>query len=325
LESYLFTREAIEAAKAHLTPDGVFSMYNFYRESWLVDRLANTLRIVFGHSPCVDTPPVVGSLALLTVSTDPANVSCPTQWNPAGANTPATAAAIAPATDDHPFVYLKTRSIPTIYLLTLLLILLASIEAVRVFGGGLAGMRSYVDLFFMGAAFLLLETKNVVQFALLFGTTWVVNALAFVGILLAVLAAVELTKRVMIRHPRRLYVVLFAALAAAWLVSPEAVLRLPLLPRLAVAIALAFGPIFVANVIFAERFRESASSTLAFGTNLLGAMVGGLLEYTALIVGYRDLLVLAALLYAGALLTRPRSLGGAPEAPIVVGAGSGPG
>jgi SAM-dependent methyltransferase len=321
LESYLFTQEAIAAAKAHLAPGGVFAMYNFYRESWLVERLANTLRIVFGHSPCVDTLPVVGHLALLTVSTDPADVSCPTHWNPAGATT----AATTPATDDHPFVYLKTRSIPTIYLLTLLLILIVSIAAVRVFGGGFAGMRSYVDLFFMGAAFLLLETKNVVQFALLFGTTWIVNALAFAGILLAVLAAVEFTKRLTIRHPRRLYVLLFAALAVAWLVPPEAVLGLPLPPRLAVAIALAFGPIFVANVIFGERFRESASSTLAFGTNLLGAMVGGLLEYTALVVGYRDLLVLAALLYAGALLTRPRSLGGAPEVPVVVGAGSGPG
>jgi spermidine synthase len=321
LESYLFTQEAIAAAKAHLAPGGVFAMYNFYRESWLVERLANTLRIVFGHSPCVDTLPVVGHLALLTVSTDPADVSCPTHWNPAGATT----AATTPATDDHPFVYLKTRSIPTIYLLTLLLILIVSIAAVRVFGGGFAGMRSYVDLFFMGAAFLLLETKNVVQFALLFGTTWIVNALAFAGILLAVLAAVELTKRLTIRHPRRLYVLLFASLAVAWLVPPEAVLGLPLPLRLGVAIALAFGPIFVANVIFADRFRESASSTLAFGTNLLGAMVGGLLEYTALVVGYRDLLVLAALLYAGALLTRPRSLGGAPEVPVVVGAGSGPG
>ncbi|MFL5768235.1 MAG: spermidine synthase [Actinomycetota bacterium] len=312
LESYLFTREAIGAAKAHLTAGGVFSMYNFYRESWLVDRLANTLRVVFGHSPCVDTLPVAGDLALLTVSSDPANVHCPSRWNPAGAT--------APATDDHPFVYLKTRSIPTIYLLTLLLILIASVAAVRVFGGGFTGMRSYVDLFFMGAAFLLLETKNVVQFALLFGTTWIVNALAFGGILLAVLAAVELTKRVTIRHPRRLYLLLFVALALAWLVPPEAVLGLPLPPRLVVAIGLAFAPIFVANVIFAERFRESASSTLAFGTNLLGAMVGGILEYTALVVGYRNLLVLAALLYAGALLTRPSSPAGDRGPGPVVGA-----
>ena len=48
-------------------------------------------------------------------------------------------------------------------------------------------MLRYSDLFFMGAAFLLLETKSVVQFALLFGTTWFVNALVFLGVLLSVL------------------------------------------------------------------------------------------------------------------------------------------
>ena len=43
LESYLFTTEAIESARDHLTEGGVFSMYNYYREGWLVDRYANTL------------------------------------------------------------------------------------------------------------------------------------------------------------------------------------------------------------------------------------------------------------------------------------------
>jgi len=37
---------------------------------------------------------------------------------------------------------------------------------------------------------------------------------------------------------------------------------------------------------------------VAFGANLLGAVIGGLLEYTSLIFGYRWLLVLAAVLYA---------------------------
>jgi SAM-dependent methyltransferase len=40
LESYLFTRDAIEAARDHLTADGVFTMYNSYRRTWLVDRFA---------------------------------------------------------------------------------------------------------------------------------------------------------------------------------------------------------------------------------------------------------------------------------------------
>jgi hypothetical protein len=42
------------------------------------------------------------------------------------------------------------------------------------------------------------------------------------------------------------------------------------------------------------------SSTVAFGANLLGAMVGGVLEYMSLVVGYRALLVAVALLYGGA-------------------------
>jgi hypothetical protein len=158
-------------------------------------------------------------------------------------------------------------------------------------------MSGYLDLFFMGAAFLLLETKNVIQFALLFGTTWFVNALVFAGVLLSVLGAIEVAQR--LRLPRRatLYVLLFVSLAAAWVVPGEALLALPPVPRFLAAAVLAFAPIFMANVVFAERFRSVSTSTVAFGTNLLGAMIGGLLEYASLVVGYRSLLVVAGLLY----------------------------
>jgi hypothetical protein len=81
-------------------------------------------------------------------------------------------------------------------MVALLGILLASLVAVRALGGPFGEMRPYADLFFMGAAFLLLETKNVATFALLFGTTWFVNALVFGGVLIIVLAAVETTRRV---------------------------------------------------------------------------------------------------------------------------------
>jgi hypothetical protein len=163
-------------------------------------------------------------------------------------------------------------------------------------------MRNYLDLFFMGAAFLLLETKNVVQFALLFGTTWFVNALVFFGILLSVFAAVECARHVRFQHPTRLYAALFATLALAWVIQPENLLSLSAPLRLAAAASLAFAPIFLANLIFAERFRSVGSSTIAFGANLLGAMVGGVLEYSSLIVGYRALLPILALLYAFAFV-----------------------
>ena len=73
--------------------------------------------------------------------------------------------------------------------------------------------------------------------------------------------------------------------------------------------AVAFGPIFVANLLFAQRFRESSSTTIAFAANLLGAIVGGSIEYIALITGYRSLLVVVAALYGLAFLTMPRDAG----------------
>jgi len=297
LESYLFTAEAMDAVKAHLKPGGAFSAYNNYREGWLVDRLASTLRGAFGHDPCVQTLGTVGHRAVLTVSPYPGVVRCDTPWTPASASIP------APATDDHPFPYLRTDTIPGFYLMTLALIALASLILVRLAGGPMQPMLRYSDLFFMGAAFLLLETKNVVQFALLFGITWQVNALVFTGILISVYGATQLARKVALPRPEVLYPALLVALAAGWLVPPHLLLQLETLPRFLVATTLAFAPIFVANLVFAKRFRDVGDSTVAFGANLVGAMVGGLLEYLALVTGYRDLLILVAVLYALAFLT----------------------
>ena len=197
---------------------------------------------------------------------------------------------------------IRDRSIPGFYLVTLALILAVALMGVRTTGTPFRQMRPYLDLFFMGAAFLLLETKNVVQFALLFGTTWLVNALVFGGILLVVLAAIEVARRVRLR-PTVLYPAVFATLAVSWAIQPDDLLSLGFVPRLATALALAFAPIFCANLLFAERFKETASLTIAFGANLLGAMVGGVLEYSSLIFGYRALLIVVAGLYAAAFLS----------------------
>ena len=218
LESYLFTLQAVEAAKAHLNPgDGLFAMYNYYRTPWLRDRLANTLEVAFGHAPCADNEGF--SLSMLSVTINPSVMHCNSIWQrPAN--------VVPPATDDHPFVYLDGNSIPWLYRITLGLILLASIVLVRPAAGPYRRMTGFIDLFFMGAAFMLLETKNIVQFALLFGTTWFVNALVTAGVLVAVYAAVEVSRHVVIRRPALLYAGLLAALVVAWAVPPESLLSL---------------------------------------------------------------------------------------------------
>ena len=312
LESYLFTSDAFTSYREHLNPTGVFTMYNVYRETWLRDRYAGSLREAFGSDPCIATVDGAGTVAALTVGYGSGNVHCTRVWAPDGA-------VPSSASDDYPFPYLRDRTIPPFYLITMGLILIASLVLVRGSSdGGMKPMRSYVDLFAMGAAFLLLETKSVVQFALLFGTTWFVNALVFIGVLLSVYLAVELSIRWKRMPPAStLYGGLLASLAVAWAVPLSSLLALGFGPRFVIAVAITFAPVFFANLIFAQRFRDVGSSTAAFGANLLGAMVGGLLEYTALLTGYRNLLILVALLYGAAYVLGRRTWmrGGEPAAP----------
>jgi hypothetical protein len=105
-----------------------------------------------------------------------------------------------------------------------------------------------------------------------------------------------------------LYVGLLVALVLAWVIPPAALLSLPVVPRFLAGVALAFAPIFLANLVFAQRFAKTGATTVAFGANLLGAMVGGALEYLALISGYRSLLLVVALLYGLAFLTGRKHL-----------------
>ncbi len=295
LESYLLTAQSLAAARAHLAPGGTFAMYNWYAP-FVLNRYATTIEDVFHRTPCVE----LGSRgrgrrqAVLTVAPGGPVPNCASFWH---------GTRIAPATDDRPFPYLRTASIPASYLWMLAAILLGSVLLVRAGGGAFTRMRSYADLAFMGAAFLLLETKSIVGFALLFGTTWFVNALVFAGVLVAVYLAVETARWVRLPPPLVLYCALIAALAVAWVVPQESLLGLPVIPRFLAGSALAFAPVFLANLVFAQRFSGVEATGTAFAANLLGAMVGGTLEYFALITGYRFLLVLVAVLYGLAFAT----------------------
>jgi hypothetical protein len=298
LESYLLTLQALEAARAHLAPGGTFAMYNYYAP-FVLNRYATTIEDVFGRDPCAQLGSRVEGRQMAVLTVHPAGPvpNCAHFWH---------GTRVAPATDNRPFPYLASASIPPAYLWMLAAILLASLLLVRLTGGPLTRMRSYLDLAFMGAAFLLLETKSIVQFALLFGTTWFVNALVFAGVLVAVYLAVETARWVRLPPSPVLYAALICALGVAWFVPQEALLGLPLVPRFLAASALAFAPVYLANLIFAQRFAGVETATTAFAANLLGAMVGGTLEYLSLITGYQFLLILVGVLYGLAFITGRR-------------------
>jgi hypothetical protein len=217
-----------------------------------------------------------------------------------------------PATDDWPFLYLRTPFIASYYLLALAMVIGIALLGVggAALVGGTSPRRFSPHFFVLGAAFMLLETRSLVSFSLLFGSTWLVNALAFFAILGSVLLAILVNARLHIRRQGVLYALLFVALAVAFLVPPESLLLDPPWLRYALAAGLAFTPVFIANLVFTYSFRDTRTADMAFASNLLGAMVGGTLEYLALVTGYGALLLIVAALYAVAWLfaTRVRLL-----------------
>ena len=99
------------------------------------------------------------------------------------------------ATDDWPFLYLREPMIPTLSLrgmlimggLALLLIFLFLPRRDGATRGVTIAVHTTAQLFFLGAGFMLVETKAVVTMALLFGSTWVVNSVVFFAVLLMIL------------------------------------------------------------------------------------------------------------------------------------------
>jgi len=305
LESFLLTEESLRSARAHLSDQGLLVLYNYYREDWSIKKLAAMSNAAFGAPPYVTSygawgraaaimnGPRLAALppALVHPYREPPAVPPPRhRWIPAiGAGLMAGDPTLKPATDDWPFFYLSKPAVSGVYLWAILGILVVA----AVIGGALtptAAIRRFDwHFFFLGAAFMLLETRSLVTFALLFGTTWMVNALVFFAILSSVLAAVLLNARLKLRRVGWLYATLFVLLALNYAIPVRALLDIGSSTlRYLLASVFAFAPIFVANVVFSRSFRDTAEAD-------------NVVEYAALATGTQALLIPVMVFYAAAL------------------------
>jgi Spermine/spermidine synthase domain len=321
LESFLLTQNSIAAARAHLTSNGLLMLYNFYRENWLVDKLVNMVGHNFNNQePFVSTyggrgrgAVIMGGPRLATLPPgefgqyhefpNPVNDRLHVigeGFYPLSSNT-------TPATDDWPFLYLVGHGFPLIYIEGLAMVLVFALGGALTLAPRKVLRRFDWHMFFLGAAFMLLEVKSLTTFSLLFGSTWLVNSLVFFAILCSVLLAILFNRRFKVKRIAPVYLLLFAILVLNILLPPEALLLSNPVIRYILASALAFAPVFLANIIFTNSFRDSETADIAFASNLLGIIVGAGLEYFSMLIGYRLLLIPVIMFYALALFLRGRS------------------
>jgi SAM-dependent methyltransferase len=314
LESYMFTEESFRAVRSVLKPDGVLVVYNYFREPWLVDRLANTAAVAFGEEPMVYVHPAKDQLGVIvvgprlrTLDRYPEPPSEVTAFNQGAPLAPPVKhvrdKAIVPATDNWPFLYMREPHLPSHYTNALAVVLLLSFVAV--FGVVRGAVRKWSwEFFFLGAGFMLLETKSIIQFALLWGSTWVVASLTIAAVLVMALIANWTVAHIEIRRPRVVGAILLAMLAVNYFVPVGAIAIENRLAESGVYSLLVFSPIFCAGLLFGSSIKRSEDVTVDYGANLLGAMVGGVAEYLSLLMGFQFLLILVAGFYLAALATR---------------------
>jgi len=315
LESFLFTEQSIREARQHLTSNGALALYNYYRADWSIHKLAGLLQQAFGEPPFVTTYGSKGKAAAFLIGPRLRllDKSLDHPYTVGGYIPPGSGVALpvigqgrlsgdgsaVPSTDDWPFFYMQAPSLPSFYIGALAMVAAIALIMIAILSPRGTLTRFKPNFFFLGAAFMLLEARSLVIFSLLFGTTWIVNALVFFAILTSVLGAILITARWRIERRWPLFLLLFAVIGANYVAPPSLFLDFgSTTARYAVVAVFAFLPVLVANLIFSNEFAGTEKASAAFAYNLIGIMLGGMCEYAALLVGYQNLLIIVALFYA---------------------------
>ncbi len=301
IDNYVYTVEAMQAAKRLLKPDGLMVVKFQANTAWIAGRLVNLLQTVFGHTPLETygdgSVPGVPSPIFIAGSqghidralTDPslANYVSTHQLPPTE--------SVSLTTDDWPYFYQHEPGLPgSVIILSVVLILLCS-SFMRQTGSVASSIRWH--FFFLGAGFLLLEAQIISKMALLFGTTWMVNSIVIAGLLSLIVCSnfvVQWKPKIPVNVG---YVGILCTILVGYLIPLEKLFFRSIWLKALAATAVLCLPVFFAGIVFIRSFAQEGFRSEALGSNLLGALAGGLLESLSMWTGIRSLLLMAAVLY----------------------------
>jgi spermidine synthase len=304
LDSYVYTIEGLREARARLNRGGVLSLSFAVLSDELGRKIYLMMREAFdGHPPVSIYARYEGAVIFAqskegNLHLDPGLLGGNGfEERTARYGNPAIRADVS--TDDWPFFYMPQRVYPRSYLWGVGLVLALSLVLYARFIGRRPGADT-LPFFFLGAGFMLVETKGIAELGLAFGNTWQVIGIVIGAILVMAWLGNWIAARRPVRHPWIPWLLLLASLAAGLLfvrvggIGSNAAARWT-------AVVLLTCPLFFSGIVFSTVLGRATEASSALGMNLLGAMTGGVLEYNAMYFGFQSLYWLAIALYATGL------------------------
>jgi spermidine synthase len=296
LDSFVYTVEGLREARARLSPDGVLSLSFSVLSDALGRKIYLMLQQAFDGRPPICVEADVGGSIIFLESNDATWTLPPRLVQDAGF-TDKTAFYADPSlhadvsTDDWPFFYMPQRIYPVSYLIMVFQILALSLLIAANFFPERPKV-SHLSFFFLGAGFMLIETKGITEMGLTFGNTWQVIGFVIAGILTMAFAGNCAVQWLGIRRPLVPYLFLFAALCVGWYVARAGGFDSTPLGRLETAIVLTL-PLLFSGIVFSTLLSSRGQVSGMIAMNLMGAVCGGLLEYNSMYFGFRFLYLIA--------------------------------
>ena len=312
LEFFLYSRESFEEAISLLDPQhGLFVVgFSIGWKDWVAQRIYHTLELANRGDPLavnasnyLGTVSFVAGPGLTQAAARIAQMPDVRSIGPDLARVPA-----RPVRDDWPFLYQNPRSFPFVYLGSLVLVLIAGAYLVRGAVGRAGASQNALDwtMFFMGSAFLLVETKNLSQLSLLFGATWVTNAVVFSSIFAMAIAANLIVERWPVPRLPFLFAALWVALLLSYFVPFSELTQLSPIARGLIGGGVTALPVLFSSLIFAKMFQHTSAAANALGSNILGGLFGGALEALSVFFGIKAMALLAIAVYGAAAFSNQR-------------------
>ena len=310
VDSYVYTREGIAEAFRLLKPDGVLSISFTLVNDALGFKLSKILRDLPGAGKPLAVRVLYDSSRTTAfvvkkgqaVTMPDANAFASIGFSDVSNYFAQPYPESAVPTDDWPFFYMVERAYPFTYMIALGMILLLSYFFVRkTIGFSDPIDRNYLPFFFLGAGFMLVETKAITELGLHLGGTWLVIAAAIMLVLIMAFLANLIVTRTARRLAGPAYLGLFVSLLVGyglaishgqWMFGPPVV-------QLMLSCFVLTIPLFFAGIIFSSVIGEAKINiSTAFSYNLMGALFGGVMEYNSMYFGFAFLYLLALGFYS---------------------------
>ena len=319
LDHYVYTRESILQAKSLLKENGIIALTFDAQRPFIIDRIHRVLKEVFNQSPIVFYIPhtAYGWGGVMFITGDLETVQRQLQENNGLANyieqrqqdyQIKLSDSTKIATDDWPYLYLESPKIPSLYYLLIGLMAIIFVRSYRKWQANVEISFSntiFWHFFFLGAAFLLLEVQNISKASVVLGNTWEVNVVIISSILSMALLANWITYKFPNLSLTLVYVLLIGVCIGLYFVDLARFGFLPYFSKAILVGSLTSLPMLFSGIVFTRSFAVARQRSNALGANLIGALVGALLQSLTFITGIKALLLIVAGFYLLSLLTSP--------------------